>query len=83
MTIAYCWASGLVEFGDTLPSGAIRLASITTQSDADMVAVLCRRTYGQPTQLLVPGIPEATTSSERLHALGVFRDNLRARGVPL
>ena len=60
---AWCWASGLIEFGATLPkdgedgSGAIVIAEGPAYALEACVSVLARHAYDG--RLLVPGVPEA------------------------
>lgn len=58
--IAYCWASGLIEFGSTLPKGAIFIAAGPKATLRNVIAARARHGYGRSKgQLLVPGVPEA------------------------
>lgn len=52
---AYCWASGLIEFGNTLPEGALPIVTGNEKQVHDVVTVLARHAYNG--DLLVPGIP--------------------------
>lgn len=82
---AYCWASGLIEFGRKLPDGALPIASGPAKPLRDFIEVRARHGYrtklvdGRPTKipgtetLLVPGIPEAADQSAAGDALFAFR----------
>lgn len=71
MTIAYCWASGVIEFGDTLPDGAIAIARGTERHVRHEMEVTARHGY-QPGVLLVPGIPEAANQRHAGDALKLY-----------
>lgn len=67
---AYCWASGLIEFGNTLPEGALPIVTGSEKRVRDVVEVLARHAYNG--DLLVPGIPEAASQDEAREALVRF-----------
>ncbi|ELU9167991.1 host nuclease inhibitor protein [Salmonella enterica] len=67
---AYCWASGLIEFGNTLPEGALPIVTGSEKRVRDVVTVLARHAYNG--DLLVPGIPEAASQDEAREALVRF-----------
>ncbi|EMY3023615.1 host nuclease inhibitor protein [Salmonella enterica] len=67
---AYCWASGLIEFGNTLPEGALPIVTGNEKQVRDVVTVLARHAYNG--DLLVPGIPEAESMDEYREALVRF-----------
>ncbi|EHX3435556.1 host nuclease inhibitor protein [Salmonella enterica] len=67
---AYCWASGLIEFGNTLPEGALPIVTGSEKQVRDVVEVLARHAYNG--DLLVPGIPEAASQDEAREALVRF-----------
>ncbi|EID6350622.1 host nuclease inhibitor protein [Salmonella enterica] len=67
---AYCWASGLIEFGHTLPEGALPIVTGNEKKVRDVVEVLARHAYNG--LLLVPGIPEAASQDEAREALVRF-----------
>ncbi|MBI2770029.1 MAG: hypothetical protein HYX47_10425 [Burkholderiales bacterium] len=73
---AWCWQSGLIEFGLATPSpganggGAIRIARGPAKALRQIVGVLAREGQGKSTgKYLVPGVPEADTAEERIEAL--------------
>lgn len=73
--IAYCWASGLIEFGCTVPSGAIVIATGATAPLHKLIEPTSRLAYDGA--LLVPGVPEAADQqaagdalAKHLHWLG-------------
>ncbi|EKB8407002.1 host nuclease inhibitor protein [Salmonella enterica] len=67
---AYCRASGLIEFGHTLPEGALPIVTGSEKKVREEVEVLARHAYNG--ELLVPGIPEAASQNEALEALVRF-----------
>ncbi|EKB8601796.1 host nuclease inhibitor protein [Salmonella enterica] len=67
---AYCWASGLIEFGNTLPEGVLPIVTGSEKRVRDVVTVLARHAYNG--DLLVPGIPEAASQDEAREALVRF-----------
>ncbi|EGX6216247.1 host nuclease inhibitor protein [Salmonella enterica] len=68
--MAYCWASGLIEFGNTLPEGALPIVTGNEKQVRDVVGVLARHAYNG--DLLVPGVPEAENMDEYREALVRF-----------
>lgn len=76
---AYCYASGLIEFGRKTPNGALPIARGPATDVRDLIGVAARRGYktnvanSRPTKasgsdcLLVPGVPEAP---DQLTAVG-------------
>ncbi|EAN7516472.1 host nuclease inhibitor protein [Salmonella enterica] len=72
---AYCWASGLIEFGNTLPEGALPIVTGSKKNVRDAVEVLARHAYNG--DLLVPGIPEAANQNEARVALERFSRMIR------
>lgn len=74
---AYCWASGLIEFGHTLPEGALPIVTGNEKQVRDVVGVLARHAYNG--DLLVPGIPEAASQDEAREALERFSRVIQER----
>jgi hypothetical protein len=78
---AYCYSSGLIEFGRNVPSGALPIARGPAKSLRDFIEATARHGYrtrkvrGRPTKipgterLLVPGVPEASDQTAALDAL--------------
>ncbi len=90
-TRAYCYASGLIEFGRYVPSGAILIARGPEQSLRDFISSQARHGYDtvrdaeqRPAKvpgsdkLLVPGVPEARSEGARMRALEAWIDRLTA-----
>lgn len=71
-TIAFAWASGLLEFGEALPDGAIQVAAGPKSELKGVVMALARQGQGNSEgKLIVPGIPEApdqTAAGDALEA---------------
>lgn len=60
---AYCYASGLIQFGPRTPPGAIQIAAGREADLRKVIGVLARHGKGESTGcLLVPGVPEAPES---------------------
>jgi hypothetical protein len=53
--VAYCWASGLIEIGDTCPAGALPLAEGDAQALQAAVSGLATLAYDNKS-LLIPGL---------------------------
>lgn len=71
--IAYCWASGLIQFGRKVPDGAIEVARGTSHKLRSTVDVLARHGKGKSKGcLLVPGVPEAETQEAKGDALAAW-----------
>ncbi|EDS4114396.1 host nuclease inhibitor protein [Salmonella enterica subsp. enterica serovar Braenderup] len=74
---AYCWASELIEFGNTLPEGALPIVTGNEKNVRDVVGVLARHAYNG--DLLVPGIPETANQNEAREALERFSRVIQER----
>lgn len=84
MATAYCYASGLIEFGEKMPDGALPIATGDEKKLRAFIGPLARHGYstrmveGRPQKipgtdtLLVPGIPEAPDQMAALDALYRF-----------
>lgn len=70
-TIAFCWASGLIQFGDQVPEGAIEIARGDDQVVRENLVTNSRHAYDN-VSLLVPGVPEAANQTEGGDALECF-----------
>lgn len=68
---AYCFASGQIEFGEKIPSGALPIARGPKKPLMEWLDGVSRHAYDGET-LLVPGIPEAPDQSAALDALKRF-----------
>lgn len=81
MIRAYCYASGLIGFGKTIPKGGLVIARGPEKELRQYIEPLARHGYrtklvnGRPTKipgsdaLLVPGVPEADNQHVALTAL--------------
>lgn len=76
--LAYCYRSGQIQFGRSLPEGAIKVAEGPSKKLRAMIGVTSRHAYDGKT-LLVPGIPEAETEKEAEAALRRFLDWIAPR----
>lgn len=79
---AYAWASGLIEFGDTTPDGAIQIMAFVSEGAAREFIEPKARHGHQPGVLLVPGVPEALDGKHALEALALFRDWISGTASP-
>jgi hypothetical protein len=71
--VAYCWASGLIEFGETVPEGAIKIAHGPKADLKYEIEAAARHGKGASDgKLLVPGIPEAGDQRAAGDALASF-----------
>lgn len=71
--IAFCWASGLIQFGRKLPDGAIEVARGESKALRDAIDVRARHGKGKSAgMLLVPGVPEAKDQVEAGNALAAW-----------
>jgi hypothetical protein len=78
MLIAYCYASGQIEFGRRVPDGAIQIARGPAAALRELIYGTARLAYDNKTWL-VPGIPEAPDQKEAGDALGRYMDWIRFR----
>lgn len=69
---AYCWASGVIQFGSRTPQGALPIArSRRHRALREFVEAMARHAHDGVT-LLVPGVPEAADQAAGVDALGAF-----------
>lgn len=82
---AYCYPSGLIEFGTSVPKGARIIARGMAKPLRDYITVKARHAKrgASPSQqaLLVPGVPEANSEIEATAALKRWSDWI-AIGAP-
>lgn len=83
---AFCYASGLIEFGRTVPDGALPIAYGPPKALKNFIEPVARHGYrtepvnGRPTKirgtehLLVPGVPEAPDQGAALTAFEAWLD---------
>ena len=69
--IAYCWAGGLIQFGPSVPDGAIGIARGEEAKVRDVIEATARHAKDNE-RLLVPGVPEAANEREGLAALARY-----------
>lgn len=65
---AYCFANGVIKFGQWVPKGAIKMAKGKAGPLRTVITATARLAYDSST-LLVPGVPEAPNQDEGLMAL--------------
>lgn len=76
--VAYAWRGGIIEFGASVPKGAIEIALAFEARLRNVICAVARHAYDGKT-LLVPGIPEAVSDDEAANALDRFRDQVIRR----
>lgn len=72
---AYAWASGLIEFGHQLPDGALPIISGEENRVRELIDIWARHSRTGD-QLLVPGVPEASSQREGCDAMMKFTDHV-------
>ena len=74
-TYAYCWLSGIFEFGRQVPDGALAIARAPKGSRKLRTAVSTWATHDHETNtLLVPGMPAALNPYHAIQAFRRFAD---------
>jgi hypothetical protein len=76
--IAYCYRSGQIMFGRTVPEGAIEVTRGPAKKLRKLICAVARHAYDGKT-LLVPGIPEAPNERQAEAALRRFKDWIKTR----
>lgn len=71
--LAYCWRTGRIDFGRSVPEGAIKIAQGPSKKLKPLICAVARHAYDGKT-LLVPGVPEADTDDHAADALERFID---------
>ena len=74
--IAFAWRAGLIEFGTECPDGAVPFCEIDEITEAEMREIVeckARHAYNGK-DLLVPGVPEATSDEAAAEALWVWAE---------
>lgn len=69
---AFAWRSGLIEFGPTIPDGALAIARGWESRIRDKVGS-CARHGWTPGVLLVPGVPEADSDEAAEAAFSAWK----------
>lgn len=72
-TFAYAWASGLIQFGKSVPEGALPIIS-GQEDDVKNILIAISRHSRTNDDLLVPGVPEAANQHLALDAFMKFSD---------
>lgn len=70
---AWCWATGLIEFGTEVPEDARCFAKGPERALKQIVAVKARQGRSAH-ELLVPGVPEAKNQHDGMDALLIWED---------
>lgn len=74
---AYCYPSGHIGFGATLPDGAIALATGEEKTVRDIITVNAHLSRQDNKTLFVPGVSEADSQREGMAAVARFIQWLR------
>lgn len=69
---AYCFASGHIDFGVTLPEGAIALATGEEKTVREIITGSARLSRHDNETLFVPGVPEAENQRDGITAVANF-----------
>jgi hypothetical protein len=75
-TLAYCYASGHIEFGARCPDGALPIVRGDDRRVREFVAGVARHGYDGET-LLVPGVPEAENERAALEKLVAWIERIK------
>jgi hypothetical protein len=73
---AYCWQNGVIQFGNHVPEGALWIDNGPEEKLLAAIKATARLAHCNKS-LLVPGIPEAKNSKERLDALFAYMARVR------
>jgi hypothetical protein len=79
---AYCFASGHIDLGNTLPEGAIALAQGEEKLVRDIITVTARLSRLNNVTLFVPGVPEAQSQREGITAVAHYIQRLGKDNQP-
>lgn len=74
---AYAWQSGLIEFSQRVPKGALLICEGPAKDVKHHVTCLAR--LGYDGSLLVPGVPEAESENAKIDALIAFSFRIKER----
>jgi len=80
--IAYCFASGHIQFGTHVPDGAIGIASGDRKKVLENIGETAQLSRVNNETLLVPGMPEAPSQRDGLTALARYIQELGKRNEP-
>jgi hypothetical protein len=80
--IAYCFATGLIQFGTHVPDDCIGIASGERKKVLDVIQGTARPSRADNETLFVPGVPEAANQREALTALAKYIQWLGERNEP-
>lgn len=71
---AYCWRSGLIQFGEAVPDGAMPIAAGPEKELREVVDI--HATHGWDKALRVGGVPTAMNENEALIVLEDFQNRV-------
>lgn len=71
---AYVWMSGLVEFSDKVPDGALLLSKGRTKKWENNITIKCSSSKTKPTYYYIESIARTEDSNEKVDALIAFKD---------
>ena len=77
----YCWRSGQIEIGDSVPEGAMHIASGQEDIVREHIQGTARLAHDNETYL-VPGVPEAESDSAAITAVCRYVQWLGKRNQP-
>lgn len=75
---AYCFADGVIDFGSTIPVGALPVADGIERDILRSIHGTARLAYDNETWL-VPGVPEAADQFDGVDALAAYRKRVAER----
>ncbi len=76
--IAYAWANGRIDFGRTMPKGALPIAKGLAEPLRKEIEATARHAYDGKT-LLVPGVPESGGGDAAVDALLAYSREIKKR----
>ena len=71
MSVAYCWANGTIEIGETLPEGALPIAHGESTTLLEAIQALATLAWNNCT-MLVPGFLQVKTPGEQVDVVMSF-----------
>lgn len=76
--MAYAWATGRIDFGQRMPSGALPIAKGPARKLRGVIAATARLSYDGKVWL-VPGVPEAPNENAAVDALIAYGKAVESR----
>lgn len=68
---AFCWSSGIIEFGTSVPEGALPIITGPADLVTSTIEATSRHAHDEKT-FLVPGVPEADSDASAVDALKAY-----------